>query len=54
MRCQQDKEFSDAPVVFNDWSPLAIAEIAPSSNDLLQTNDLYWGSGEYVSNGEEA
>lgn len=54
VRCQQDKEFSDAPVVFNDWSPLAIAEIAPSSNDLLQTNDLYWGSGEYVSNGEEA
>lgn len=47
VKCQQDYDFSAAPVVFNDWSPLAIKEIAPN-NDLLTTCDLYWGSGEYV------
>lgn len=47
VKCQQDDDFSAAPVVFNDWSPLAIKEIAPD-NDLLTTCDLYWGSGEYV------
>lgn len=47
VKCQQDDNFSAAPVVFNDWSPLAIKEIAPD-NYLLTTCDLYWGSGEYV------
>lgn len=47
VKCQQDSDFCEAPVVYNDWSPLAIKEIA-SDNSLLTTNDLYWGSGENV------
>jgi len=50
VRCYQDSDFSDAPVVFNDWSPLAIQEIAPNA-EILNDIDLYWGSGEYI--GEE-
>lgn len=47
VRCSQDNEFSDAPVAYNDWSPLAVTEIAPNT-DILTTNDVYWGSGSYV------
>ena len=47
VKCYQDDEFSDAPVAFNDWSPMAITEIAPN-NDILETCDLYWGSGSYI------
>lgn len=46
VRCYQDESMSDAPVPFNDWSPLAITEIAPDS-EFLKTNDVYWGSGCY-------
>lgn len=47
VKCYQDELFSEAPFVFNDWSPLSISEIAPDKA-LLNTNDVYWGSGEYV------
>lgn len=47
VKCYQDSDFSDAPVVFNDWSPLVISEIAPDRN-ILTSNDVYWGSGQYV------
>lgn len=50
VRCYQDDSVSEAPVVFNDWSPMAIAEIAPDT-ELLNTNDVYWGSGSYVEGG---
>lgn len=43
----QESGFSDAPVAFNDWSPLLIREIAPNP-DILTTNDIYWGSGQCV------
>lgn len=46
VRCSQDESLTEAPVPFNDWSPLAISEIAPNS-ELLKTNDVYWGSGSY-------
>ena len=45
VKCYQDDKFSDAPVPFYDWSPLAIREIAPD-NEILTNCDLYWGSGE--------
>lgn len=48
--CSQDEELSEAPVAFNDWSPLAVTEIAPNA-ELLKTNDVFWGSGCYE--GEE-
>ena len=41
VKCYQDDEFSDAPVVLNDWSPMAIKAIAPNA-DFLNTHDLYW------------
>ena len=46
VKCYQDEEFSDAPIAYCDWSPMAITEIAPSS--ILDTCDVYWGSGSYV------
>lgn len=53
VRCYQDDEFSDAPVTFYDWSPLAICEIAPSEDeDLLKTYDIFWGSGAYEGGAE--
>lgn len=52
-RCYQDEDFSPAPVVFNDWSPLALQELAPNQQAVLQDCDLYWGSGESVRTGEE-
>ena len=48
VRCYQDEGFSEAPFACNDWSPLAVAEIAPDASGLLDTCDLYWGSGSYV------
>ena len=51
VKCYQDESFADAPVVFNDWSPLAIKEIEAGQQSLLQDIDLYWGSGECI--GEE-
>lgn len=48
VRCYQDEDFSDAPLVFNDWSPLAIQEIA-ADTEILNDVDLYWGSGECVT-----
>ena len=47
VKCYQDEDFSDAPVVLNDWSPMAITAIAPNA-DILNTHDLYWGAGTYV------
>lgn len=47
VRCYQDEVASPAPVVLNDWSPLAIVEIAPDM-ELLKNYDIYWGSGSYI------
>jgi hypothetical protein len=47
VKCYQDDVSGEAPIVLNDWSPMAIVEIAPNS-DILQQNDIYWGSGSYV------
>ena len=50
VKLYQEDGFSDAPVAFNDWSPLVISEIAPDA-EILKTNDLYWGSGQPVEEG---
>jgi hypothetical protein len=47
VKCYQDDEASEAPFILNDWSPLAIVEIAPDS-DILAQSDIYWGSGSYA------
>lgn len=47
VRCYQDEAFSEAPVPYNDWSPMAVSEIAPDK-DILNTCDVYWGCGSYV------
>lgn len=47
VRCSQDEKPSEAPVLFNDWSPMAIVEIT-ADTEILDTNDIYWGSGSYV------
>lgn len=47
VKLYQEEEVSEAPVVYNDWSPLAITEIAPD-NDVLKRCDIYWGSGSYT------
>ena len=47
VRCSQDEELSEAPVLFNDWTPLAIVEIGADS-EILNDNDIYWGSGTYI------
>lgn len=47
VKLYQEDGFSPAPVVFNDWSPLVISELAPDT-ELLKTNDLYWGSGQGI------
>lgn len=48
VRCSQDDECAEAPFAYNDWSPLAIVEIASGQASILETNDLYWGCGDYV------
>lgn len=40
VKCQQDNLPSEAPVPFNDWSPLAIVEIE-ADTEILNTNDIY-------------
>lgn len=47
VKCYQDNGFSEAPIAYNDWSPLLISEIAPD-NSILETNEIYWGSGQFV------
>lgn len=47
IKCYQDEEYSEAPVVLNDWSPLAITAIAPNA-EILNTHDLYWGAGTNI------
>ncbi|MDR0659088.1 MAG: hypothetical protein LBG18_09210 [Mediterranea sp.] len=47
VKCYQDDESGEAPIVLNDWSPMAIVDIAPNG-DILEQNDIYWGSGSYV------
>lgn len=47
VKCYQDEKFSDAPIAYNDWSPMAISEIAPNAA-ILDTCDIYWGCGSYV------
>lgn len=51
VKCYQDNDFSDAPFLFEDWSPLAISEIAPNE-DVLSNCDIYWGSGQYAGEDE--
>lgn len=50
VRCSQDEQPSEAPVPFNDWTPMAIVELAPDT-EVLASNDIYWGSGCYVEGG---
>ena len=47
VKCYQDEAFADAPIAYNDWSPMAIVEIAPD-DAILETCDIYWGCGSYV------
>ena len=47
VKSYQSEKFAEAPFLANDWSPLAIVEIAPD-NSILEQYDLYWGSGSYV------
>lgn len=47
VKCYQDDSFSEAPIAYNDWSPMAIVELAPDA-ELLTSNDVYWGSGQSV------
>ena len=47
VKCFQDNGFSDVPIGFNDWCPLAIIEIAPNES-ILEQNDIYWGGGADV------
>ncbi len=47
VKLYQEDDFSAAPVLFNDWSPLVITELAPDT-EVLKTNDLYWGSGQSI------
>lgn len=49
LRGFQDDDFSDAPILLNDWSPLAILEIAPDAIN-LDNYDVFWGAGDYVEN----
>lgn len=48
VRLYQEEGFSPVPVPFNDWSPCVISELAPDT-EALNTNDIYWGSGQAVS-----
>lgn len=48
VKCSQDDDFAEAPFAYNDWSPLAITEINTGQASVLDTNDLYWGCGDYV------
>lgn len=47
VKLYQENGFSPAPLTFSDWSPLLISEIAPDTS-FLDTNDLFWGSGQQV------
>lgn len=47
VKCYQDDDFSEAPIVYNDWSPLAIRELAPDA-EVLELCDIYWGSGQNI------
>ena len=47
VKLYQEEDFSPAPVIFYDWSPMAVEEIAPDK-DLLKNNDVYWGCGQSV------
>lgn len=48
VRLYQEDSFAPVPVQYNDWSPCVISELAPDS-EILKTNDIYWGSGQAVS-----
>lgn len=48
VKLYQEDGFSEAPIAYNDWSPLLVSEIAPHDASVLQTNDIYWGSGQCV------
>ena len=48
VKLYQEEGFSSAPVPFNDWSPCVISELA-TDTEVLKTNDIYWGSGQAVS-----
>lgn len=47
-KCYQDEQASKVPIVCNDWTPLAIVEIAEGQSSILNSVDLYWGCGYYV------
>ena len=41
----KEDEFSEVPVPLFSWVELVITEIAPS-DELLNSYDMYWGSGD--------
>jgi len=46
-RCICDKESSELPVLFYNWSPALIQEIPSNAID-LSDYDVYWGAGEII------
>lgn len=47
LKCYQDDQAGNVPVVLNDWSPLLVREISADAS-LLSYYDIYWGCGSYV------
>ncbi len=47
VKSYQNEDFAEAPLLLNDWSPLAIVEIAPDIS-IWEQFDLYWGSGSSI------
>lgn len=53
VRCTQDRDYAEAPFLYNDWSPLSVVAIAEGQDDVLSQVDLYWGCGNYVKADDE-
>lgn len=53
VQCTQDRDFAEAPLLYNDWSPLSVVAIAEGQDDVLSQVDLYWGCGTYVKAEDE-
>ena len=51
VRLSQDEDASNVPVLLNEWSALAIEEIAAGQQSVLDSVDIYWGGGNYITNG---
>lgn len=47
VKCGQEGDFSPAPFLFYQWSPLALKEIKAGALDLA-SYDIYWGAGASI------